>query len=152
MHHLAEVELDPLFLLLFDQLERTLRSKVKAMGKRIRSSVVKSLNTQERHLKRNCEIQDSFLKTLNGSVFISPTTVLTVLYDVSVVTVFYYFSVVKFFSLLFPFLAPSLASLTHLPLPNPSWFKLLYICFISFSPPLSPPSPPPLLLLFSSPL
>ncbi len=53
MDHLAEVELDPSFLLLFDQLGKSLRSKVKAMGKRIRSSVVKSVNTLEKHLRRN---------------------------------------------------------------------------------------------------
>lgn len=37
MNPLAGVELDLLFLLLFDQLGKSLRSKVKAMGKRIRS-------------------------------------------------------------------------------------------------------------------
>lgn len=62
MHHLAEVELDPSFLLLFDQLGKSLRSKVKAMGRRTRSSVVKSVNTQERHLKRN-SVSGLFAKT-----------------------------------------------------------------------------------------
>lgn len=59
MYHLTEVELDPLLLLLFDQLEKSLGAKVKAMGKTIKSSVVKSVNTQHEHFKNNCDLQDS---------------------------------------------------------------------------------------------
>lgn len=39
MHHLARVELDLLFILLLDQLEKSRGSEVKAMGNRTRSSV-----------------------------------------------------------------------------------------------------------------
>ena len=55
LRYSGEVELDPSLLLLFDQLGKSLRAKVKAMGKRMGSS--ESVDTQDWHLKRRAMTQ-----------------------------------------------------------------------------------------------
>lgn len=116
MHLVAEGELDPSFLLLFDQLGKSPRSKVKAIGKRIRSSVVKSINTQERFRTLHLSIKQ------HSTIFISHHGPFLFLLFPQCQTFPFTPSVPCFFPLL---LFPS-CTISSSPtcLPSPSWCKV----------------------------